>query len=364
MSTFLDIGVTSQEVNAYYKNKRQRDAAISIISAGQFGRFAMLLCMFLGVLVAVIAMSSGEGYRFAQAIVMIVFSPFIFYLPSQGMRRLDETTPSSVKLSLVVSILGIPSLIGIWYMAKCIIAVSKLRNYKPMASNKSANSSADTADRMSTIKTDKRAITLSDNTSNPTVVIVACAVVVVLVAIVSQLMQPTHEYRSNMLTKTIEGEYFSVTLSEEAAIDHKNLTAMTNSLAANGVGLTGSLYKDSLLEGRINILAGCLKYSFPGDDSTTLASEENVKDSLDGSIKKPSAEGYSIKETSRTYRKEGEVYSGLLEAKASKENEEGFVRQLVSMKGNYKCTITVLAPDADTLNRVYNDVNGSFVYKW
>ena len=172
------------------------------------------------------------------------------------------------------------------------------------------------------------------------------------------------EYDSSVLSRTVGGERFSVRLSKEASLNTETLAAINSRLSANGVSVSGNLYQDSPFKGYVNIQAGCIKYSFAGDNATYLASSDSVKDSLDGMKGENTSKGFSVEETARNYSQNGDVYGGVLDTVATKEGTKIFTRQKVSVKGNYKCMLAVVAYDTNMLNHVYDDVNNSFVYKW
>ena len=172
------------------------------------------------------------------------------------------------------------------------------------------------------------------------------------------------KYDSSVLSRTVGDERFSVRLSKDATLNAETLTAMNSRLSANGVSVSGNIYQDSPFKGYVNIQAGCIKYSFAGDSETSLASNDNVKDSLDGMKSENTSKGFSVEEISRNYIQEGNVYGGVLNTVVTKENTKIFARQKVSVKGNDKCMLIVTTYDTNTLNRVYDDVNNSFVYKW
>ena len=89
-----------------------------------------------------------------------------------------------------------------------------------------------------------------------------------------------------------------------------------------------------------------------------------MKDALDGMKSENTSKGFSVEETARNYSQEGNVYGGVLDTVATKENTKIFARQKVSVKGNDKCMLVVTTYDTNMLNRVYDDVSNSFVYKW
>ena len=172
------------------------------------------------------------------------------------------------------------------------------------------------------------------------------------------------KYDSSVLSRTVGGERFSIRLSKDASLNTETLATMNSRLSANGVSVSGNLYQDSPFKGYVNIQAGCIKYSFTGDSETYLASNDNVKDSLDGMKSENRSKGFSVEETARNYSQEGDVYNGVLDTVVTKEDTKIFARQKVSVKGNDKCMLAVTTYDTNTLNRVYDDVNNSFVYKW
>ena len=172
------------------------------------------------------------------------------------------------------------------------------------------------------------------------------------------------KYDSSVLSRTVGDERFSVRLSKDATLNTETLAAMNSRLSANGVSVSGNLYQDSPFKGYVNIQAGCIKYSFAGDSEKSLASNDNVKDSLDGMKSENTSKGFLVEETARNYSQEGNVYGGVLDTVATKEDAKIFARQKVSAKGNDKCMLVVTTYDTNMLNRVYNDVSNSFVYKW
>lgn len=172
------------------------------------------------------------------------------------------------------------------------------------------------------------------------------------------------EYDSSVLSRTVGDERFSVRLSKDASLNTETLAAINSRLSANGVSVSGNIYQDSPLNGYANIQAGCIKYSFAGNIETSLASNDSVKDALDGMKSENTSKGFSVEETARNYSQEGNVYGGVLDTVVTKEDTKMFARQKVSVKGNDMCMLAVVAYDTNMLNRVYNDVNNSFVYKW
>ena len=172
------------------------------------------------------------------------------------------------------------------------------------------------------------------------------------------------KYDSSVLSRTVGDERFSVRLSKDASLNTETLAAINSRLSTNGVSVSGNLYQDSPFNGYANIQAGCIKYSFAGNIETSLASNDSVKDALDGMKSENTSKGFSVEETARNYSQEGNIYGGVLDTVVTKEDAKMFARQKVSVKGNDMCMLAVVAYDTNMLNRVYNDVNNSFVYKW
>ena len=180
--------------------------------------------------------------------------------------------------------------------------------------------------------------------------------------IVPEMMKP--KYDSSILNRTINDKHFSVRLSQNSTLDTENLAAINNQLSTHGVSVSGTMYKDKLLEGRINILTGCAKYSFDGDDENYIASTTAVQGALDEAKRQNEARGFLVEETSRNYSQDGDAYTGVADTTTAKDGDKIFTRQRVSMKGNDICMLIVTTSDSDWLPRVYDDVNESFVYKW
>lgn len=346
-------------IDKHYRKKSQREAVEAIWTAGATGLSLTILGVGLCVLIMFIMLVTDklDSEFFAKYFFLAIALVCVYYLPSRGMRRIDDTAKMSAWTSLFLSIIGTVSVLGIWQLIVCIKAVSKLKDYKPL--NQDKLSAKDMIIQNNAI---------SDIIKKTLIMLAIIVGIFIIMGVLSELGKPksntTTEYSSSTFNTVYGDGQFSVKLSENASLNTETLAAINSRLSANGVSVSGNLYQDSPFNGYANIQAGCIKYSFAGNIETSLASNDSVKDALDGMKSENTSKGFLVEETARNYSQNGDVYSGVLDTVAIKENTKIFARQKVSVKGNDMCMLAVVAYDTNMLNHVYDDVNNSFVYKW
>ena len=127
-------------INKYYRKKSQREAAYAVWKAGMLGKWLTIVFSVVGVFRGVLGLLYGDQEGFGYIVVVPILSIVILYLPSMGMRRLGNNAKVSAWMSIVLGVLIIPSLVGVWYLTRCVKALRRINDYKPMKLNRLSTS--------------------------------------------------------------------------------------------------------------------------------------------------------------------------------------------------------------------------------
>lgn len=122
-------------INKYYRKKSQREAAYAVWKAGMLGKWLTIVFSVVGVFRGVLGLLHGDQEGFGYIVVIPILSIVILYLPSMSMRRLGSNAKVSAWMSTVLGVLIIPSLVGVWYLTRCVKALRRINDYKPMELN-------------------------------------------------------------------------------------------------------------------------------------------------------------------------------------------------------------------------------------
>ena len=122
-------------INKYYRKKSQREAAYAVWKAGMLGKWLTIVFSMVGIFRGVLGLLYGDQEGFGYIVVIPILSIVILYLPSMGMRRLGNNAKVSAWMSAVLGVLIVPSLVGVWYLTRCVKALRRINDYKPMELN-------------------------------------------------------------------------------------------------------------------------------------------------------------------------------------------------------------------------------------
>lgn len=220
-------------INKYYRKKSQREAAYAVWKAGMLGKWLTIVFSVVGVFRGVLGLLHGDQEGFGYIVVIPILSIVILYLPSMSMRRLGSNAKVSAWMSTVLGVLIIPSLVGVWYLTRCVKALRRINDYKPMELNHLSY------EQMISVKK-------IDANEKQTVAILASLLALSLVFMPGNV---SYSYNSSALNTVYGDDQFSVKLSENARKD-KDIQG------ENGVTISGSIYSDILANNKAMVKVG------------------------------------------------------------------------------------------------------------
>lgn len=334
-------------INKYYRKKSQREAAYAVWKAGMLGKWLTIVFSVVGIFRGVLGLLYGDQEGFGYIVVVPIFSVVILYLPSMGMRRLGSNAKVSAWISVVLGVLISPSLVGIWYLTRCVKALKRINDYKPMELNSLSY------EQMISVKK-------IDANEKQTVAILASLLALSLVFMLgnvsySYIQSRESEYSSSTFNTVYGDDQFSVKLSENARKD-KDIQG------ENGVTISGSIYSDILANNKAMVKVGCIAYTQDGSE-LSIAKRETIDNVFNGEIKELRDQSYTVTETSRKYDDAtGGLISGSLEASLEKDGSQNTLRYYIGTRRNQICMVYVIAP-GNLVNQIYGDVMGTFTIK-
>lgn len=334
-------------INKYYRKKSQREAAYAVWKAGMLGKWLTIVFSVVGIFRGVLGLLYGDQEGFGYIVVVPIFSVVILYLPSMGMRRLGSNAKVSAWISVVLGVLISPSLVGIWYLTRCVKALKRINDYKPMELNSLSY------EQMISVKK-------IDANEKQTVAILASLLALSLVFMLgnvsySYIQSRESEYSSSTFNTVYGDDQFSVKLSENARKD-KDIQG------ENGVTISGSIYSDILANNKAMVKVGCIAYTQDGSE-LSIAKRETIDNVFNGEIKELRDQSYTVTETSRKYDDAtGGLISGSLEASLEKDGSQNTLRYYIGTRRNQICMVYVIAP-GNLVDQIYGDVMGTFTIK-
>ena len=334
-------------INKYYRKKSQREAAYAVWKAGMLGKWLTIVFSVVGVFRGVLGLLYGDQEGFGYIVVVPIFSVVILYLPSMSMRRLGSNAKVSAWISVVLGVLISPSLVGIWYLTRCVKALKRINDYKPMELNHLSY------EQMISVKK-------IDANEKKTVTILASLLALSLVFMLgnvsySYIQSRESEYSSSTFNTVYGDDQFSVKLSENARKD-KDIQG------ENGVTISGSIYSDILANNKAMVKVGCIAYTQNGSE-LSIAKRETIDNVFNGEIKELRDQSYTVTETSRKYDDTtGGLISGSLEASLEKDGSQNILRYYIGTRRNQLCMVYVIAP-GNLIDQIYGDVMGTFTIK-
>ena len=239
-------------INKYYRKKSQREAAYAVWKAGMLGKWLTITFSVVGIFRGVLGLLHGDQEGFGYIVVIPILSIVILYLPSMSMRRLGSNAKVSAWMSTVLGVLIIPSLVGVWYLTRCVKALRRINDYKPMELNSLSY------EQMISVKK-------IDANEKQTVAILASLLALSLVFMPGNV---SYSYNSSALNTVYGDDQFSVKLSENARKD-KDIQG------ENGVTISGSIYSDILANNKAMVKVGCIAYTQNGSE-LSIAKRETI----------------------------------------------------------------------------------------
>lgn len=337
-------------IDKHYRKKPQREAAKAVWIAGATGLTLTIFGVGLCVLIMSIMLVTNnlDSEFFAKYFFLAIALVCVYYLPSRGMQRIDDTAKTSAWASLFLSVLGVVSILGIGQLIVCIKAVRRLKDYKPL-----------NQDKLSAKDVIVRSNAISDIVKKTLIMLAITVGVVIVMGVLSELGKPkadtTTEYSSSTLNTVYGDDQFSVKLSENARKDK-------DTQGENGVTISGSIYSDILANNKAMAKVGCIAYTQNGGE-LSIAKRETVDNAFSAEIKELRDQSYTATETSRKYDDTtGGLISGSLEASLERNGSRNALRSYVGTRRNQMCIVYVIAP-GNLVDQIYGDVMGTFTIK-
>ena len=337
-------------IDKHYRKKPQREAAKAVWTAGVTGLTLTIFGVGLCVLIMSIMLVTNnlDSEFFAKYFFLAMALVCVYYLPSRGMRRIDDTAKASAWTSLFLSVLGVVSILGIWQLIVCIKAVRSLKDYKPL-----------NQDKLSVKDVIVRSNAISDIVKKTLIMLAIVVGAIMVMGVLSELGKPkadtTTEYSSSTLNTVYGDDQFSVKLSENARKDK-------DTQGENGVTILGSIYSDILANNKAMAKVGCIAYTQNGGE-LSIAKRETVDNAFSAEIKELRDQSYTATETSRKYDDTtGGLISGFLEASLERNGSRNTLRSYVGTRRNQMCIVYVIAP-GNLVDQIYGDVMGTFTIK-
>nr|DAS72916.1 MAG TPA: hypothetical protein [Caudoviricetes sp.] len=337
-------------IDKHYRKKPQKEAAKAVWIAGVTGLTLTIFGVGLCVLIMSIMLVTNnlDSEFFAKYFFLAIALVCVYYLPSRGMRRIDDTVKASAWTSMFLSILGIVSILGIWQLIMCIKAVRRLKDYKPL-----------NQDKLSAKDVIIRSNAISDIVKKTLIVLAIIVGVVIVMGLLSELGKPkadkTTGYSSSTLNTVYGDDQFSVKLSENARKDK-------DTQGEDGVTISGSIYSDILANNKVMVKVGCLAYTQNGSE-LSIAKRETIDYGFNDEVKELRDKSYMVTETSRKYDDTtGGLISGFLEASLERNGSQNTLRSYISTRRNQMCMVYVIAP-GNLVDQIYGDVMGTFTIR-
>lgn len=247
-------------INKYYRKKSQREAAYAVWKAGMLGKWLTIVFSMVGIFRGVLGLLYGDQEGFGYIVVIPILSIVILYLPSMGMRRLGNNAKVSAWMSAVLGVLIVPSLVGVWYLTRCVKALRRINDYKPMELNSLSY------EQMISVKK-------IDANEKKTVTALAGLLALSLLFMLgnvsySYIQSRESKYSASTLNTVYGDDQFSVKLSENARKD-KDIQG------ENGVTISGSIYSDILANNKAMVKVGCIAYTQNGSE-LSIAKRETI----------------------------------------------------------------------------------------
>lgn len=334
-------------INKYYRKKSQREAAYAVWKAGMLGKWLTIVFSMVGIFRGVLGLLYGDQEGFGYIVVIPILSIVILYLPSMGMRRLGNNAKVSAWMSAVLGVLIVPSLVGVWYLTRCVKALRRINDYKPMELNSLSY------EQMISVKK-------IDANEKKTVTALAGLLALSLLFMLgnvsySYIQSRESKYSASTLNTVYGDDQFSVKLSENARKD-KDIQG------ENGVTISGSIYSDILANNKAMVKVGCIAYTQNGSE-LSIAKRETIDNVFNGEIKELRDQSYTVAETSRKYDDAtGGLISGFLETSLEKSGSQNTLRYYIGTRRNQMCIVYVIAP-GNLVDQIYGDVMGTFTIK-
>lgn len=334
-------------INKYYRKKSQREAAYAVWKAGMLGKWLTIVFSMVGIFRGVLGLLYGDQEGFGYIVVIPILSIVILYLPSMGMRRLGNNAKVSAWMSAVLGVLIVPSLVGVWYLTRCVKALRRINDYKPMELNSLSY------EQMISVKK-------IDANEKKTVTALAGLLALSLLFMLgnvsySYIQSRESKYSASTLNTVYGDDQFSVKLSENARKD-KDIQG------ENGVTISGSIYSDILANNKAMVKVGCIAYTQNGSE-LSIAKRETIDNVFNGEIKELRDQSYTVTETSRKYDDTtGGLISGFLETSLEKSGSQNTLRYYIGTRRNQMCIVYVIAP-GNLVDQIYGDVMGTFTIK-
>jgi hypothetical protein len=334
-------------INKYYRKKSQREAAYAVWKAGMLGKWLTIVFSMVGIFRGVLGLLYGDQEGFGYIVVIPILSIVILYLPSMGMRRLGNNAKVSAWMSAVLGVLIVPSLVGVWYLTRCVKALRRINDYKPMELNSLSY------EQMISVKK-------IDANEKKTVTALAGLLALSLLFMLgnvsySYIQSRESKYSASTLNTVYGDDQFSVKLSENARKD-KDIQG------ENGVTISGSIYSDILANNKAMVKVGCIAYTQNGSE-LSIAKRETIDNVFNGEIKELRDQSYTVTETSRKYDDAtGGLISGFLETSLEKSGSQNTLRYYIGTRRNQTCIVYVIAP-GNLVDQIYGDVMGTFTIK-
>lgn len=334
-------------INKYYRKKSQREAAYAVWKAGMLGKWLTIVFSMVGIFRGVLGLLYGDQEGFGYIVVIPILSIVILYLPSMGMRRLGNNAKVSAWMSAVLGVLIVPSLVGVWYLTRCVKALRRINDYKPMELNSLSY------EQMISVKK-------IDANEKKTVTALAGLLALSLLFMLgnvsySYIQSRESKYSASTLNTVYGDDQFSVKLSENARKD-KDIQG------ENGVTISGSIYSDILANNKAMVKVSCIAYTQNGSE-LSIAKRETIDNVFNGEIKELRDQSYTVTETSRKYDDAtGGLISGFLETSLEKSGSQNTLRYYIGTRRNQMCIVYVIAP-GNLVDQIYGDVMGTFTIK-
>ena len=334
-------------INKYYRKKSQREAAYAVWKAGMLGKWLTIVFSMVGIFRGVLGLLYGDQEGFGYIVVIPILSIVILYLPSMGMRRLGNNAKVSAWMSAVLGVLIVPSLVGVWYLTRCVKALRRINDYKPMELNSLSY------EQMISVKK-------IDANEKKTVTALAGLLALSLLFMLgnvsySYIQSRESKYSASTLNTVYGDDQFSVKLSENARKD-KDIQG------ENGVTISGSIYSDILANNKAMVKVGCIAYTQNGSE-LSIAKRETIDNVFNGEIKELRDKSYMVTETSRKYDDTtGGLISGFLEASLERNGSQNTLRSYIGTRRNQMCMVYVIAP-GNLVDQIYGNVMGTFTIK-
>lgn len=334
-------------INKYYRKKSQREAAYAVWKAGMLGKWLTIVFSVVGIFRGVLGLLYGDQEGFGYIVIIPILSIIILYLPSMGMRRLGSNAKVSAWMSVVLGVLIIPSLVGVWYLTRCVKALRRINDYKPMKLNRLSD------EQMISVKK-------IDANEKQTVAILASLLALSLLFMLgnvsySYIQSRESKYSTSTLNTVYGDDQFSVKLSENARKDK-------DAQGENGVTISGSIYSDILANNKAMVKVGCIAYTQNGSE-LSIAKRETIDNIFNGEIKELRDQSYTVTETSRKYDDTtGGLISGFLKTSLERSGNQNTLRYYIGTRRNQICMVYVIAP-GNLVDQIYGDVMGTFTIK-